>query len=111
MINNVNSTPSFGSTFIPIKNSNVKLSEMVGNLPKYFELKGRFNIPAQKAADEIDFGQAAVILQENGATFVGKDKTADRFIAKIMKKFHPDAKFTDDIKDIEISGPIIDLNI
>ncbi len=111
MINNVNSTPSFGSTRIPLN----KFDEATKELNKYFTIKGYISkATPQELADKIDFNQAVVNLSSNKseAVFIGKDGGlggADTFIGRVLKKIIPEAKFTDDVKPVEIDGPVIDL--
>lgn len=113
MINNVNSTPSFGSTRIPLN----KLEPAAKELNNYFTVKGYISkATPQELADKIDFNQAVVNLDldKTEAVFVGKDGGlggADTFIGRVLKKIIPEAKFKDDIKPVEIDGPAIDLFI
>ena len=114
MMNNVNySTPSFGSTRLPIDNTDLR--KYLKPLNEYFEVKGFCgNKAAQEYADQIDFGQTAFVMGKKEAMFVGKDGGdggADQFIFRILKKINPEAKYVDDVKPVKVDGPVIDLEI
>ncbi|MBQ8167894.1 hypothetical protein IJZ97_00545 [bacterium] len=113
MINNLNSTPSFGSTRLPYDNTLVH--KYLEPLNRYFEVK---DFPgeklAQKVADKIDFNQAGWTNLEKEVMVVGKDGGdggADRFIYRLLKKVNPEAKYIDDVKPVQVDGPVIDLEI
>lgn len=112
MVNKVNNCPSFGSTRIPY--NNVPVHKYLEPLNKYFEVK-EFNLmKPQEAADKLDFGKAAAMFDKDGMIIVGKDGGpggADTFIGRLLKKVSPDVEYIDDVKPVEIDGPVIDLNI
>lgn len=112
MINNVKSCPNFGSTRIPYKD--VPVAKYLEPLNKYFEVKGFNLMKPQEAADRLDFGKAAAMMDKDAMIIVGKDGGpggADTFIGRLLKKIDPDVKYIDDVKPVEIDGQVIDLNI
>ena len=93
----VNNNPSFGSTRIPYKD--VPVAKYLEPLNKYFEVKGFELMKPQQAADKLDFSKAAAML----------DKDAMIIVGKLLKEIDPDVKYVDDVKPVEIDGPVIDL--
>lgn len=122
MINKINFAPSFASTRINFDKQDkdglchVVIPKYLDPVNDYFEVKSvqnKFSKP-QELADEIELNQAAVYMDKDGFTIVGKDGGeggADTFIGKILTKLFPDnAVFKDDIKPLEDKGEAIDLD-
>lgn len=111
MSNNMQIQPSFTSTFIPTKNNTRKVTEYLEPLNNYFECKGFSFKTTKDAIDKINLGQAAIDIKNGGMVVVGKDKSADTFINRVLKKVDPNVKFTDDVPEVKIEGEAIDLTI
>lgn len=109
-VNRTNSQPNFTSSIIPYT-STKPLSHYFKTLDKYFTLKGFGKESPEALREKIDFSQAAIGFDKKGMLVVGKDKSDDRFIGRVLKEIDPDVKFIDDAPEIEIDGPVIDLFI
>lgn len=107
MINNVNSQQNFTSAFIP--KSNKAVSTYTDALTKYFELKGFGKISNEAARDKISLNQAAVTLSDGGLTILGKDKSADNFIGKMLKLVDNNIKYVDDAPEFKSDMPTFKL--
>ena len=108
MINKVSNQQNFTSTFIPYK-SNIKLT--AGNLDKYFELKGFGKLLPDEIRAKINLNQVGIGHDEKGLIIVGKDREADNFIGRIMKKEHPSITHIEDTPETVFDGQIIDMMI
>ena len=114
MINQVNSGTTFGSTIIPYDDT--LIHKYSNSINQYFRRTLEFpkDMEVQKIADRLDFDQVGIVLEKNGVRYIGKDGGvggADTFLGKIIKKVNPNAKHIDDVKPIEYTGEVIDLNI
>ena len=106
MLNGINSTQSFGSTWIP----NNKLFDAADRLGKYVEIKGFVyskSTKPQLLANSIDLGEVGVIAntKTKGYTLVGKNGGEggfDTFIGNILRRAIPEAKYTPDIRPLKI---------
>lgn len=101
MINNVNSTPSFGSTRIPLK------TDSFGEVAKYCrELRKHFKkvqgCDGLEIAKQAPIDEARFVLNKNEIIFSGEN---DSLIGKILTAFEPNAKYFDDsTKNLNILG-------
>ncbi len=103
MINNVNSTPSFGSTRIPLK------TDSFGEVAKYCrELRKHFG--KVQGCNDLEFAKKAPVgearfvwdTNKNELIFSGEN---DKLIGKILTDFEPSAKYVDDTtKNLNILG-------
>lgn len=114
MINKTTS-PSFGSTTIIFSKAEKALSlndcttKYLNELRKHsYYPKCYFGkIEPQKLADKIKTEHVGVITTPQGMMFVGKGGGAnghDSIISKIIKNLNPEAKYTDDIKPLDLIG-------
>lgn len=110
MITNNTSNPrvNFTSTLVPY--SNKPFAKIVDSVSDCFQLRGYGNLNAKGIRDKIHLGQAGIGLDKEGLLFVGKDREADEFIARQLKKVEPDAKYVQDTPETVFDGPVIDLD-
>jgi len=107
-INN-NNTLSFQSVHLPIRD--IPLSKPLDLIESCFELKGFANSNPAKVREQINLGQAGVLLHDKGITLVGKDREADEFIARQMAKGNIEHTYVQDTPETKFDGPIIDFTV
>ena len=111
MTMNLNSQPSFTSSIIPLKTNNRNISDYFKPLDQYFECKAFNRESVKELVDKIDLNQAGIAFHDEGLLVVGKDKSADNFIGRLLKKIDSNVKYTDDVPELKLDGPVIDLEI
>ena len=105
-MNTVQSHTSFTSTILPV--SKGKSGKVINELSKYFEVKG-LGGSAAAMRDSINLGQAGVGFGKDGMVFVGKEKSADNFIHRVIKNIDSNAKFVDDAPEIKVEVPVFEV--
>lgn len=109
MINNINQSPSFGSTSIPLKMVKNINNEYSAKVSEYFTVKGFSEIngckESQYYADQLKGNSVAYItdFKNKIVKFVGFDDSSDNFIGRILKKICPEAEHVTDVKPIDES--------
>ena len=106
-MNNVQSHTSFTSTVLPITKGKSG-SKVINELSRYFELKG-LGGSASVMRDSISLGQTGVGCSKDGMLFVGKEKSADQFIHRVIKQFDSNAKYIDDAPEMKVDGPVLEI--
>ena len=107
-ISNNNSQPQFTSSIIPYS-SRKPLNTYLKPLNDYFEVKGFGKETASVLREKISGAQAAVGFDKKGLLVVGKDKSADNFIGRVLKEIDPAVKYVDDAPEMKFDG--VGLNI
>lgn len=105
-VNSVNST-YFGSVHLPYKN--IPLSKPLDKIKPYFELKGFGNSTPAKAREEINLGQAGVLTDKDGIYLIGKDREADKFIARQIKEGNIEHTYIEDTPETNFDGPVFEI--
>ena len=90
-----------------VTKENVK--KVIDTLNDYFEVKGFGKETASVLREKISGVQAAVGFDKKGLLVVGKDKSADNFIGRVLKEIDPDVKYVDDAPEMKFDG--VGLNI
>lgn len=103
--------PNFTSTFVP-KTAKTTLKTAAETLNHYFTVKGfGGNMSIQRIRDRIALDQAGIRLEKDGFTVIGKDREADEFIARTLRKDDLFINYTQDTPETKFEGPIFDLTI
>ena len=102
--------PSFTSTFVP---SNAKLNFLKASdkLSEYFEVKGFMGLTPDKVREKIQLSQVGINYSKEGFWAVGKDREADEFVARVLRKDELLANYTQDTPETRFEGQIFDLTI
>lgn len=110
MINN-NYQPNFTSTYIP-NLSKFNMMDAAAKLEPYFTVKAFGKTTPSKVRERIDYGQAAIGLDEkNSSWFVtAKDREADEFIARQLRPEDIHINYIQDTPETKFDGPVFDLN-
>ncbi len=115
MINNVNQSPSFGSTTIPLRLIEHTDNPYVRQVGKYFTVKGCTVSDGAKDAQFYADGLrgmksnvAAYVtdFKNRVVRFIGFDDSSDNFIGRILKEICPEAEHVADVKPIPDSEVI-----
>ena len=104
-----NNSPAFTSVHLPYKK--IPLSKPLDLIEPYFELKGFCNIAPEKVRAQITGTQAGVVINKNELSLIGKDREAEEFIARQMKKGNMEHTYVQDTPETKFEGPIIDMTI
>lgn len=112
MINRTNlNQPNFTSTFVP-KYAKMPLQKASEELSKYFEVKGfGNNLSPAKIREKIDLSQAGISMQKDGFIVAGKDREADEFIARTLRKDNLFVTYKQDTPETIFDDNVIDLTI
>jgi len=101
--NNVN----FSSTHVPAKSA----FKAIDTIAPYFELKGINTNSLNRTRKSLNGSQAGISLEKDGLKFVGKDREADSFISRMLKKNNIESNYVQDTPETKFEGDIIDFNI
>lgn len=111
MINrNYGVQPHFTSIKIPY-DKNIYVADVAKRINKYFTLKGFGDLSPQELRNEIDLSQAAMGINKDCVTIVGKDREADSFLARILKPISPKIEYVEDTPETVFKGPVFDIDI
>lgn len=107
-VSRTNSQQNFTSTLIPYA-SKKPVSFYLSPLKDFFELKVFGKESPEALRDKIKLSQAAIGFNKDGLLVVGKDRGADNFIGRILKKVDSDVKYVDDAPEMKVDGPVLDI--
>lgn len=102
-VNNV----SFGSVRLPF--NDIPFQKPLDRIKPYFELKGFGNSTPAKVRDEINLSQAGVLINKDGIYLVGKDRDADKFIARQIKEGNIEHTYIEDTPKTKFEGPTFEI--
>lgn len=103
--------PHFTSTFVP-KHAKLPLHKAAEELSKYFEVKGFGNdLSPAKIRKNIDLSQAGISMHKDGFVVAGKDREADEFIARTLRKDNLFVTYKQDTPETIFDDNVIDLTI
>lgn len=89
-----NNQLSFQSTFVHAKN--VPMKKPLDALKSTFELQGFSKSTPAKVREKINGNQVGILISKDGMNFVGKDREADKFIARKLTEAHIDNTYIQD---------------
>lgn len=98
---------AFKSIHLPYNNIPVKKPHDL--IKPYFELKGYINTTPAKIRTEITEAQAGIAINKDSLTIVGKDREADEFIARQMKKGNIEHKYVQDTPETIFEDPVFEI--
>ncbi len=108
MINNVNSTPSFGSTRFKLSQENYSLALKILNENNFWAKGLKTNKTPQEISDSlIGNNSVAFVLGKEDITIVGKGGgkfDADTIAGKLIKKVIPNAEHKKDVAPLSYNA-------
>lgn len=107
-VSRTNSQQNFTSTLIPYSSKKL-VHTYLEPLNQYFIVRGFGNESVEALRNKINLSQAAIGFRDDGLIVVGKEKSADNFIGRILKKVDSDVKYVDDAPEMKVDGPVLDI--